>query len=134
MLDLTTLLENSQTLRKSGNLKHRDTQNLQKNLRKISAWHDRRDMLFISRNVIFFKCDYEMSSVKLQNVQCVKDVDVTNASNLKFSQQCKDALGKADRTLNFINKKKIPSRIKDIILPLYKSIVRPHLKYAVQYW
>ena len=79
------------------------------------------------------KFDYEMNGVKLESVQCVKDLGVTVASSLKFSQQCKDAAGKANRMLGFINRN-ISFKNKDIILPLYISLVRPHLEYAVQFW
>ncbi len=79
------------------------------------------------------KFDYEMNGVNLDSVQCVKDVGVTIASNLKFSQQCKDAAGKANRMLGFINRN-FSLKNKDIILPLYISLVRPHLEYAVQFW
>ena len=47
------------------------------------------------------KFDYEMNGTKLESVQCVKDLGVTIASNLKFSQQCKDAAGKLNRMLHF---------------------------------
>ncbi len=42
------------------------------------------------------KFDYEMNGVKLESVQCGKDFGVSIESNLKFSQQCKDAEGKAN--------------------------------------
>ncbi len=50
----------------------------------------------MSTNVTFYmwvqeikKDDYyEMNGVKLESVQCVKDLGVSIASNLKFSQQC----------------------------------------------
>ncbi len=42
-----------------------------------------------------------MSGEKLENVHCVKDLGVTITSNLKFSQQCKEAAGKANRMLGF---------------------------------
>ncbi len=45
-----------------------------------------------------------MNDTKLESVQCVKDLSVTVASSLKFSQQCKDAAGKADKMLGFINR------------------------------
>ncbi len=48
------------------------------------------------------KYDYEMSGEKLESVHCVKDLGVTITSNLKFSLQCKDAAGKANRMLGFI--------------------------------
>ncbi len=57
------------------------------------------------------KYDYKMAGEKLKSEHCVKDLGVTTVSNLKLSQQCKDAAGKANRMLGFI-KKIFPSRIK----------------------
>ncbi len=79
------------------------------------------------------KFEYVMNGVKLESVQCVKHLGVTIASSLKFSQQYKDAVGKANRMLGFINRN-FSFKNKDIILPLYISLVRPHLEYAVQFW
>ncbi len=79
------------------------------------------------------KLDYETRGVKLKSVQCVKDLGVRIASNLKFSQQCIDAANKANRMLGFI-KRNFLFKNKDVILPLYNSLVKLHLEYAVQFW
>ncbi len=71
-----------------------------------------------------------MNSIKLDSIQRVKDHGVSIASNLKFSRQCKDAAGKANRMLGFINRN-FSLNNKDIILPLYISLVRPYLEYAM---
>ncbi len=76
--------------------------------------------------------DYEMNGVKLDNVQCVKDIGVSIASNLKSSQQCKDAASKANRMLGLMNRNFF-FKNKDTILPLYISLVRPQLEYDVQF-
>ncbi len=117
----------------------RDRQSLQDDLNKISAWSARLEMSFNvkkchnqvgTRNL---KYDYEMSGEKLESVHCVKDLGVTTVSNLKVSHQCKEAAGKANRMLGFI-KGNFSFKNKNIILPLYNSLVRPHLEYAVQFW
>ncbi len=107
---------------------------------KISTWPARWEMPFKfkkchilqvgTRNL---KYDYEMSGEKLESVQCAKDLGVTIASNFKSSQKCKDAVGKANRMMGFI-KINFSLKNKDIILPLYNSLVIPHLEYAVQFW
>ncbi len=74
-----------------------------------------------------------MNGTKLESVQWVKDLGVTVAPTLKFFQQCKDAAGKAHRMLGFIHRN-FSFKNKDVILPLYISLVRSHLKYAVQFW
>ncbi len=76
----------------------------------------------ITRNQRF---DYEMNGTKLESVQCVRDLDVTIASSLKFSQQCKDAASKANRMLGFMNRN-FSFKNKDVIIPLYISLVRSH--------
>ncbi len=50
------------------------------------------------------KFEYEMNGIKLESVQCVKDLGVKIVSSLKFFQHCKDAAGKANRMLGFINR------------------------------
>ncbi len=112
---------------------------LQENLRKISAWSDRWKMLFNVNKCHILqvgtrnkKYEYEISGVKFECVQCVKDLGVTIVLNLKFSLYCKETAYKANRMLDFINRN-FSFKNKDIILPMYISLVRPHLEYAVQF-
>ncbi len=74
-----------------------------------------------------------MSSEKLESVHCFKDLGVTITSKFKFSQQCKEDAGKANRMLGYI-KRNFSFRNREKILSLYNSLVRPHLQYAVQFW
>ncbi len=62
-----------------------------------------------------------MNDTKLESIQCVKDLGVSIAFSLKFSQQCKDAAGKSNRMLGFINRN-FSFINKDVILPLYISL------------
>ncbi len=71
--------------------------------------------------------------MKLESVQCVKDLGVTIASNLKFSLHGKNVACKANRMLGFINGK-FSFKNEDTIPPMFISLVRYHLKYAVQFW
>ncbi len=56
-----------------------------------------------------------MNDTKVETVQSVKDLGDTIASSLKLSQQCKDAAGKANRMLGFINRN-FSFKNKDVIL------------------
>jgi hypothetical protein len=54
-------------------------------------------------------------------------------NNLKVSSQCVKVTKTANKVLGMI-KRSFISRNKDIVLTLYKSLVRPHLEYCVQAW
>ncbi len=46
-----------------------------------------------------------MNGVKIESIQCIKDLGITIALNLKFSKQCKDAMGKVKKILGSIKHK-----------------------------
>jgi hypothetical protein len=76
---------------------------------------------------------YEMGGRLLRVSEEEKDLGVIIHKSAKQSRQCTEAAKKANRVLGMI-KRTIISRDKDILLRLYKSLVRPHLEYCVQVW
>ena len=62
-----------------------------------------------------------------------KDLGVWMSKDLKSSTQCSNVAKKANQMLGMI-KRTIMQKVKEVILPLYKALVRPHLDYCVPVW
>ena len=62
-----------------------------------------------------------------------KDLGGMIQSNLKVDKQCCKAAKKANRKLGMI-KRGFKNKSKEIMLPQYKSMVRPHLDYCIRAW
>ena len=62
-----------------------------------------------------------------------RDSGVIMQSDLKVDKQCSKAANEANKRLDMIHRN-FKCKAKKVILPLYKSIVRPHLDYCVQAW
>jgi len=74
-----------------------------------------------------------MDNHLLQEVSEEKDLGVFISDNLKPAKQCQESYCKASKALR-ITARTISFKDKDILLKLYKSLVRPHLEYGVSAW
>jgi len=79
------------------------------------------------------KFEYNIGDHTLEVTTEEKDLGVIISSNLKPAQQCQQAYAKASRALGLIYRS-ISFKTPDVLLQLYKSLVRPHLEYCISAW
>ncbi|CAM4508925.1 unnamed protein product [Caretta caretta] len=112
-----------------------DCKELQRDLRKLGDWATKWQMKF---NVMYIgkhnlNYTYKTKGSKLAVTTQERDSGIIVDISLKTSAQCAAAVKKANRMLG-IFKKGIDNKTENIIMPLYKSMVCPHLEYCVQIW
>jgi len=118
-----------------------DSTGLQQDLQRLLDWSREWQMEF---NVE--KCEvmhftggtnrnyrYHMDHKVLEVVKEEKDLGVLITNDLKALQQCTAACNKASRDLGMI-KKTIVYKSKEVLLNMYKLLVRPHVEYCTPVW
>ena len=76
---------------------------------------------------------YTMNNKELQTVSEEKDLGVIIQDNLKVDKQVAASVVKANKMLEMI-RRSFKSRDEKMMLQLYKSVVRPHVEFAISSW
>lgn len=117
-----------------------DEENLQSDLDSLAEWSNKWQLRF---NASKCKCIhygkncsnyvYTMCGQDIENVCTEKDLGVTFDQELRFSVHIQQKVKKANQILGMI-RNTFQCLDKEVFLPLYKSLIRPHLEYASVIW
>ena len=77
--------------------------------------------------------NYNMSNQQLPTTDRLRDLRIIITKDLNWQQQTEKSRKTANRVLGFIARN-FRYKNKELILPLYKCLVLPHLEHAVQFW
>jgi hypothetical protein len=117
-----------------------DALKLDKNLQNIVRWSKKWKMLLNcekTKVVRFGRVKtnylYSVDNVHLSVVSKIKDLGVLIDNKLNFNEHVQEKAKSSFRILGYINRSVI-NKSKAIVLPLYNSLVRPHVEYAARLW
>ena len=117
-----------------------DVSTLQTDLTNLVEWSKEWHVLFNANKCKVMhvgydnkKAKYDMNDVKLECFSDEKDFGVIISEDLKWEKQCNEAVRKANKMLGMI-KCNFVDRSEETIVPLYKSLVRPHTEHCSQVW
>jgi len=79
------------------------------------------------------QAEYVTDCSILGSVNEEKDLGVIISEDMKWDKQCGAAASKTNVILGMIERS-FCVRSREIVIPLYKSLVRPHLEYCSQIW
>ena len=117
-----------------------DRHKLQFDLNKLVKWAEKRQMLLNNDKCKCLhigqtnaKTNQLINKTVLLSKEREKDVGVIVSSDMKVSEKCGIAAKKENQILGLI-RRNIAYRDKRLIIPLYISLVRPHLEFCIQAW
>ncbi|CAM5160777.1 unnamed protein product [Eretmochelys imbricata] len=113
---------------------------IQRDLYKLEDWAKRNLMRFNKDKCRVLHLGqkslmhhYRLGTEWLGSSSAEKDLVVAVDEKLDMSQSCALVAKKANNVLGYLSRS-IASRSRDLIIPLYSTLVRPPLEYCVQFW
>ena len=112
---------------------------LPENINKLAEWSDRWMMPFITSKctVMHLGChnrnhQYAMDGNQITSVSLQRDLGILISSDLRWDHQVNESCKKASKVLGMIARN-FMYKTRNITISLYKTLIRPHLEYGVQF-